>query len=78
MKYTVVWKPDAEAELVWMWTHANDRNAVTAAANRIDQLLGSNPDQQGESRTEATRVFFVDPLGVFYHVDTQDLLVSVL
>ena len=78
MNYTVVWKPPAEEELARLWIDAPERDLVAQAADRIDQLLKSNPLQQGESRSGSVRVLFVDPLGVFFDVNEQDRLVSVL
>lgn len=78
MKFTVVWKPAAERELVQLWTDAIDRAAVIAAANTIDQLLASNPEEQGESRDGVSRVLFVLPLGTLYDVHARDRRVTVL
>jgi len=78
MKYTVVWKPTAERELAQIWTEAADRNSVTAAAAEIDRLLQWNPHEQGESRSGKMRIMFVTPLGVFFHVDESDRIVSVV
>jgi hypothetical protein len=57
MKYTVGWKPSAEQELARLWLSAPVRAAVTAAANRIDALLGSNPARRA-SPDRAPRAFF--------------------
>ena len=78
MKYTVVWKPAAERDLAQLWLEAENRHAVTAAARRIDRVLQTNPAEQGESRSGAMRVMFVDPLGVFFHVNEPDRVVSVV
>ncbi len=78
MKYTVVWKPVAEAELAAMWTQAADRAAVTAAANQIDELLKTKPHEQGESRIGAIRVMFIHPVDVFFNVDDEDRRVEVI
>lgn len=78
MNYTVVWKPAAEEELARLWTEAADRNAVSAAADQIDRLLHSRPKEEGESRSGAMRVMFIDPLGVFFHVSEPDRVVSVV
>jgi hypothetical protein len=64
MRYTVVWEAAAEVSLTTLWTDATDRNAVTAAANAIDQDLSTDPEWKGESRTDNVRVMFVSPLGV--------------
>jgi hypothetical protein len=78
MKYTVVWIRAAEDELARLWTEAADRDAVRAAADRIDAALKSDPEQLGESRTGTIRVAFDFPVGVFFHVNDQDRLVTVL
>jgi plasmid stabilization system protein ParE len=78
MMYTVIWKPVAEDELAHIWNTADDRTGVSAAANEIDQLLRSDPHEQGESRSGAIRVLLVAPLGVFFHVADDDRLVSIL
>ena len=78
MSYTVVWKPAAEEELARLWTEAVDRDAITTAANEIDQWLRSNPHDQGESRSGAVRVMFIHPLGVFFHIEDADRVVSLL
>jgi len=78
VNYTVIRKPAAEAELAEMWLNAANRDVVAAAANEIDRLLGTNPAEQGESRSGATRVTFVYPVGVFFDVQEEDRIVSVL
>ena len=78
MNYTVVWKPSAEEELTRIWMEAADRSAVTSAAGEMDRLLKTDPCHQGESRGGAMRVAFVPPLGVFFHVEEEDRLVSVV
>ena len=41
-RYTVVWVRSAQDELAELWLEAADRNAVTTAAQAIDQELGEN------------------------------------
>ena len=64
MNFTVEWVPEAENQLTAIWLAARDRNAVTRAAHRIDQLFRSNPLQYGESREGTDRIMFEPPLGV--------------
>ena len=45
MSWNVGWVPDAEDHLTAVWLAAADRNAVTAAAARIEQL--PRPDDAG-------------------------------
>jgi hypothetical protein len=78
MKYTVVWKPSAEAMLAHLWNTATDRHAVTRAANQIDLWLQRDPLSQGESRSGSVRVLVVPPLAVHFQVLELDRLVQVL
>jgi hypothetical protein len=78
MKYTVVWKREAEDELATYWMAATDRQSIAEAAHRLEQALGDRPLAIGESRNAATRVAFDGPLGVFYEVSDADRLVTVL
>ncbi len=78
MRFTVVWKPDAEAELADAWAAAADRQGLAGAADEIDRLLGDDPLAQGESHDGLTRIMFVDRVGVTYDVSADDQLVTVL
>jgi hypothetical protein len=78
MKYTVVWKPEAEEELARLWTGAGDRGAVAAAADQIDTSLQWDPESQGESRSGANRIMIVPPLAIHFRVSADDRLVYVL
>jgi plasmid stabilization system protein ParE len=78
MNYTVGWKPSAEQELARLWTDAADRDAVAAAANRIDAVLGKSPHSQGESRQGRLRILFEGPLAVLFEVTEEDRFVDVL
>ena len=72
MSYTVLWKPAAEGQLADIWTSANDRDAVTAAADGIDARLRRDPLGAGESRSGIRRVLFAPPLAVDYEVREPD------
>jgi hypothetical protein len=78
MKFTVTYKPSAELELAEAWIKAPDRKAVTAAANRIDHLLRTDPRRQGEAREENIRILFERPLAVQFKIQDEDRLVEVL
>ena len=55
MKWTVVYRPDAANELAAIWLNAADRQAVTDAANSIDEQLARGPSNAGESRKRNPR-----------------------
>jgi hypothetical protein len=78
MKWTVVWKPDAETDLASLWVNAPDRAELTAASNRLDAWLRRDPLNTGESREADDRVAFDPPLGVLFTVEPMDRTVHVV
>lgn len=79
MNYTVVWLQSAEHELAELWLDASsDRDSITNASNSIDQLLRSNPESAGESRSSGRRILFVTPLGAVFRIVPNDRLVIVI
>ncbi len=68
MSYTVFWKRHAEDQLAEIWSAANDRSAITKAADEIDDLLRHRPSAEGQSRPDGRRIMFSFPLGVLYRV----------
>jgi hypothetical protein len=58
MSWTVNWLPDAEQELADSWLNAPDRDAVTHAAQTIDELLQRDPLKAGEFRPDGRRIVF--------------------
>jgi hypothetical protein len=78
MSYTVVWTPDAEAELAAVWMAATDRTAVTAAAHLLEQDLRRSPLTAGESRRSSVeRIVYLPPLGLSFVVVVDDRKVFV-
>jgi plasmid stabilization system protein ParE len=77
MRYTVVWTPDALNELTELYVNATDRADVTAASNRIDATLATDPYGQSESRSGNSRIMIVPPLAVSFDVSDPDCLVTV-
>ena len=78
MKFSVVWQPDAEAQLAELWTRSSDRAALASAANHIERVLRSYPEQVGEDRFDEDRVMFEEPLGLMFRLILEDRLVQVL
>jgi hypothetical protein len=78
MRYTVVWKPAAEAMLARIWNQAADRQAVATAADTIDASLRQDPEEKGESRSGSIRILIVSPLAVHFRVEEPDRTVYVL
>ncbi|HEY2414407.1 MAG TPA: hypothetical protein VGI40_19335 [Pirellulaceae bacterium] len=78
MKYTVVWKPEAERRLTELWMAASDPEGLADAANLIERELAVNPAAVGEQRIGSIRIVFVPPLGVHFRVNSEDRQVLVL
>ena len=77
MKFTVVWKPEAEQQLAAIWLLAADRKAIASSTDRLERALSSRPDTIGEERPDNRRIAFVDPLAVIYQVSVEDRFVEV-
>ena len=78
MKFTVTWTPDAEAQLTRIWLAARDRTTLTAATHAIEQKLGTDPANAGESRDPGRRITIEEPLAVIFRVDETPYTVRVL
>jgi hypothetical protein len=57
--------------------HSTDRSELTAAAHSIDDRLGRDPDNPGESRDGGIRILLSPPLGVKFSVSADDRTVLV-
>ncbi len=78
IRYTVVWHREGRDELAEIWTDAQDCNAVTAAADLIDQQLADDAAKKGTELSEGLRALFVPPLRVLFVVREDDRVVEVL
>lgn len=78
MKFTVLWLPETEQELAAIWLKAWDKASITQAANRLDQMLALDPENQGESRDQDRRILLEHPLGIIFRVEKDNRLVYVL
>jgi hypothetical protein len=77
MIFTVLWKPDSQQQLAQLWINGPDRNAIAAAADRIDARLKQDPQLQGESRFGDLRILIELPLAVIFKVNEADRTVMV-
>lgn len=78
MKYTVVWKPEAERRLAELWMEAADPQRLADASNLIDRELAVAPSEVGEQRIGSIRVVVVPPIGIHFRVNSEDRQVLVL
>ena len=78
MRFTVGYVPIAQEELADVWMASSDRNGVTRASHRIEQLLAVDPDAEGDALFDTVRALIVRPLGVEFEIDADDLQVRIL
>jgi mRNA-degrading endonuclease RelE of RelBE toxin-antitoxin system len=78
VKYTVLWSPTAERDLAALWLSAEDRQALTEAANRLDAILSCDAHGVGESRSGVTRILILPPFVVLFDVRAEDSIVEIL
>ena len=78
--FEVRWLQSALDDLMerWMEGDAALRAAITAAADVVDQRLSRRPTEEGESRENGERVFFVGPLGILFEVDAETSRVYII
>jgi plasmid stabilization system protein ParE len=76
-RYTVIWSPSALDDLADLWTSAPDRNAVTAAAQLVDDELAQDASTKGKDVAEGLRALIAAPLRAYYSVDDGDRTVEV-
>ncbi len=77
MKYTVVWIPEAEAEITRLWIDGRGRSLVAAAVDAMDRQLRDDPLEVGESRDGNRRLLIYWPLAISYVVKDADRVVQV-
>ena len=79
MKFTVVWKSRARNELAEIWEKSPQRRDMTRAADRMEEILRTSPEDAGEEQPDLQgRVLFEGPIGMFFRVSVDDRLVEVL
>jgi mRNA-degrading endonuclease RelE of RelBE toxin-antitoxin system len=78
IRYTVIWRPQAESDLSRLWMSALDRQSIANASDDIDKKLATDPEKRGEAAAEGLRRLNVLPLTVLYDIETDDRRVTVL
>ncbi len=78
--FRVEWLQSALSDLATIWIAADSatRQAITSAAQSIDDQLKADPHHQGESRPDGERILFAPPLGLLFEIDQQRSVVTVL
>jgi hypothetical protein len=78
MNYSVDWSPAARSALAMVWIQSPDRQAVTAAQARIDQLLAADPFGRSTPVSEGLYAIEVRPLRAQFEVSEDDRVVTVV
>ncbi len=81
MRYVVVWTDAAAEQLAAAYLASRrygEAAAVTAAANRLDDLCRHNPTAIGESRSGHLRLLAERPLAVEFEVHDEEQAAVVL
>lgn len=76
MRYTVVYDPSAEAQLIDIWMQAPNRRAVRNASDDIDRQSKRSPDRVGHSFGSYRRLV-IYALAVEYTFSPSDRMVRV-
>jgi len=74
---TVIWLPDAEAQLADVWLASDCRNDVTTASQVIDRKLAENAESIGVNLSEGLRRLDEPPLRVIYEILDDDMMVCI-
>jgi hypothetical protein len=64
--------------MAWEMGDAALREAIMRATLHVDEQLGQDPQEQGESREGGARIVFQAPVAVLFEVDADKKLVTVL
>jgi len=72
--YLVIWASAALRELAALWVDADPdlRDAITAAAEKIDVALARSAGDVGESRPDNRRIAFEYPLRFLFRVGSSN------
>lgn len=78
MSYNVDWNPSSRHTLAAIWIKAGNRQAVTAAQDRIDRLLAANPLGNSKPVSEGLYAINVHPLRAVFEVNDSTKSVMVV
>jgi len=74
----VVWLNEAEAMLTTLWMNSSDKSGVSAATNRIEWLLKTNPEDCGIIYDRELRLLISSPMAVIFTIDEPNRIVRIL
>ncbi len=77
IRYTVLWREEVQDDLARLWLNSQDRQQITAAADRIDAELLIDAHLKGEVLREGGRSLTCLPLVAHFRIDKGDRKVFV-
>ncbi len=79
MSYSVVWKPNAEAEIIQLYVENKDhRKLLNQAINWFETNVAQRPKDFGESRGGTTRIVVIESVVLVYEIIEDDHRIDVL
>jgi hypothetical protein len=69
VSFRVIFRPQADRDLVDLWLESENQRAITEAVDRLVRQLESNPMQVGESRRAMRRIALDWPVGMEFEVN---------
>jgi mRNA-degrading endonuclease RelE of RelBE toxin-antitoxin system len=79
MTYAVDWTPQAISQLADFWlSYVHLRQAITSAQDRIDILLASDPQGNGQHQSEGLYAIEVHPLRAAFEISDEKGIVTVV
>jgi hypothetical protein len=78
--YKVEWEPEIEEELLAIWMSASkaDQESISRASEIAHRELAFAPESKGEVVAEGLLRYWIPPLAVYFHVETDRLYVRVV
>lgn len=77
MRFTVLWSPIAEGQLLDLWSNSpGRRSGITRAAQQVDRLLRDDPATRGRP-FGVTRILIEPLIVVLFSLDEGDRKVKV-
>jgi hypothetical protein len=78
IRYTVLWKQEAEDELAKIWCDHSDRQSVSNAADEFDNDLKNDAHKKGFLFSQHVRSVTKSPLNIYFEIDEADRKVAVI
>ena len=72
IRYSVLWRQEAENELAALWCDFPNRHEIAQAADRLDDELRDNAYEKGLDLPDGVKSLTCSPLTAYFRVDEAD------